>query len=593
MGTITENRPCRQVAGQADNHYNELNNMNIANLRVRTRLFAGFGILCALLLLVVVFGTVMLGRINKGTDVIVNNYMPKIEASHAVLTEVNNISIALRNMIINADPADRKAQAADVEKARATIGATFDRLKAVIVSEEGKALLAQSIEYNAKSVAAQDELMRRLEAGQTAEAAAYLQAEYRPLLGEYRKALNGQVAMQKRLAGKAVEDAAATYNNTLRLMIGLSAAILALAALIAWRITRSITAPVARALAVAETVAAGDLTSRIEVTTKDELGQLLRALAKMNDSLLATVSTVRSGTELIATASSEVAAGSLDLSSRTEEQASALEETASSMEELTSTVKQNADNARQANVLAGVASSVAERGGQVVKEVVGTMDAINESSKRIADIIGVIDGIAFQTNILALNAAVEAARAGEQGRGFAVVAGEVRNLAQRSAAAAKDIKLLIDDSTAKVGDGSRLVGAAGDTMREIVDSIRRVADIMGEISAASGEQSAGIEQINQAVAQMDQVTQQNAALVEETSAAADAMRSEAARLAEAVAVFRTGDTPAAPKAAAPRVTKAPAALPAAAPRASTRAAKPAALRKEPVAAGAGDGWEAF
>ena len=557
--------------------------MNIANLRIRTRLFAAFGLLCGFLILVIVFGTAMLGRINKGTDVIVNNYMPKIEASHAVLTEVNNISIALRNMIINADPADRQAQAAEIEKARNTIAATYDRLKHTIVSEEGKALLHQGVDYNAKATAAQDELMRRLQAGETGQAAAYLQNAYRPLLVEYRKALEGQIAMQKTLAARAVADAEATYANTLRLMMGLSAAILALAAFIAWRITVSITAPVARALAVAETVAAGDLTSRIEVTTRDELGQLLNALKKMNDSLLATVSTVRSGTEMIATASAQVAAGSLDLSSRTEEQASALEETASSMEELTSTVKQSADNARQANVLAGVASDVAERGGKVVRQVVGTMDAINDASKRIGDIIGVIDGIAFQTNILALNAAVEAARAGEQGRGFAVVASEVRNLAQRSAAAAKDIKLLIDDSTGKVADGSRLVGEAGDTMREIVDSIRRVTDLMGEISAASGEQSAGIEQINEAVAQMDQVTQQNAALVEETSAAADAMRGQAAKLAEAVAVFRTGDgmTAAAPRpAAAPRAPLAPAKL-----------VKPAAVRKEPVVAG--DGWEAF
>ena len=575
------------MAVQANYYYNEVNNMNIANLRVRTRLFAGFGILCALLILVVVVGTAMLGRVNQGTDVIVNNYMPKIEASNAVLTEVNTISIALRNMVISADPADRQAQAADIEKARTAIAATFDKLKAVIVSEEGKGLLRQSLEYNAKAIAAQDELMRRLDSVGPEAAAAYLKAEYRPLLGEYRKALNGQIAMQKRLAAKAAADAQATYDNTLQLMMGLSAAILVLTAFIAWRITRSITMPVARALAVAETVAAGDLTSRIEATTGDELGQLLNALRKMNDSLLATVSTVRGGTELIASASSQVAAGSLDLSSRTEEQASALEETASSMEELTSTVKQNADNARQANTLAGVASSVAERGGAVIREVVGTMDAINESSKRIGDIIGVIDGIAFQTNILALNAAVEAARAGEQGRGFAVVASEVRALAQRSAAAAKDIKLLIDDSTAKVGDGSRLVGEAGSTMGEVVDSIRRVADLMGEISAASGEQSAGIEQINQAIAQMDQVTQQNAALVEETSAAADAMRSQAGKLATAVAVFRTGETGTAPP-AAPRAVK-----PATPPRVPAKLARPAPVRKEPVAAGAGDGWEEF
>jgi len=552
--------------------------MNLSNLRVRTRLFAGFAILCAFLLVIVVFGTTMLGRINAGTEVIVHNYMPKIEASNAVLTEVNNISIALRNMLLNADAADRKTQQAEVERARATIGATFTRLQGVIVSEQGKALLKQSLDYNAQAVAAQDELLRRIGADDIAGASDYLVKQYRPLLGEYRKVIDGQIAMQKELADKAVAEAKQTYASTVNMMIGLSAAIFALAAFIAWRITSSITVPVARALAVAETVAAGDLTSRIEVTTSDELGQLLAALKKMNDSLRTTVSTVRDGTELIATASSQVAAGSLDLSSRTEEQASALEETASSMEELTSTVKQNADNARQASTLADTASTVAARGGDVVKQVVGTMDAIAASSSRIADIIGVIDGIAFQTNILALNAAVEAARAGEQGRGFAVVAAEVRNLAQRSAAAAKDIKALIADSNAKVGDGSRLVDEAGATMEEIVASVRRVTDIMGEISAASREQSAGIEQINQAVTQMDQVTQQNAALVEETSAAADAMRSQAAALASTVAVFNIGDGGQAAAPVARRV------------QAATVRATP---RKMQLAGAGVDGWDEF
>ena len=555
--------------------------MNFSNLRVRTRLFAGFGILCVFLLVIVVFATTMLGRINEGTEVIVKNYMPKIEASHAVLTEVNVISVALRNMMLNSDAADRTAQAADIEKARAKIADTFSWMQGVIVSEQGKALLRQSLDFNARAVAAQDELMRRIGAGDIAGASSYLTAEYRPLLGEYRKVLNAQIEMQKGLAAKAMTDAEQTYDNTRHTMFGLAALILALAAFIAWRTTTSITAPVARALRIAETVAAGDLTSRIEVTTTDELGQLLAALRKMNDSLFDTVSTVRSGTELIASASSQVAAGSLDLSSRTEQQASALEETASSMEELTSTVKQNAENARQASTLAATASSVAERGGEVVKQVVGTMDAINEASTRIGDIIGVIDGIAFQTNILALNAAVEAARAGEQGRGFAVVASEVRNLAQRSAAAAKDIKGLIADSNDKVGNGSRLVGEAGHTMGEIVASIRRVTDIMNEISAASREQSAGIEQINQAVNQMDQVTQQNAALVEETSAAADAMRSQAAALARTVAVFRTGadEQPEAMR-AAPRL----------APVKPVQKAAP--RRMQPATAGV-DGWEEF
>jgi methyl-accepting chemotaxis protein len=563
--------------------------MTISNLRVRTRLFAGFGILCAFLLIVVVIGTTMLGRIKNGTDVIVNNYMPKVEASNAVLGEINRISIALRNMMLNSDAADHKTQAADIEKARAAIADTYVWMAKVIVSEQGKALLRQSVEHNAKAVAAQDDMLHRIDAGDIAGASTYLMTTYRPLLAEYRKTLAGQIQMQNDLAAKAVADAERTYENTQTTMAGLAAVILALAAFIAWRITTSITQPVARALAIAETVAAGDLTSRIEVTTTDELGQLLAALKKMNDSLLGTVTTVRSGTELIASASSQVAAGSLDLSARTEQQASALEETASSMEELTSTVKQNAENAREASSLAATASTVAERGGDVVKQVVGTMDAISEASTRIADIIGVIDGIAFQTNILALNAAVEAARAGEQGRGFAVVASEVRNLAQRSAAAAKDIKGLIADSNSKVGDGSRLVTEAGQTMEEVVSSIRRVTDIMGEISAASREQSAGIEQINEAVNQMDQVTQQNAALVEETSAAADAMRSQAAALATTVAVFRTGADaePAVPLATPARPAQAKLA------RAAIKPALTAAPRRMQLATAGADAWEEF
>ena len=282
------------------------------------------------------------------------------------------------------------------------------------------------------------------------------------------------------------------------------------------------------------------MTSRIEVTSKDETGQLLQALKDMNNSLVTIVGQVRTGTDTIATASSQIAAGNLDLSSRTEEQASSLEVTASSMEELTSTVKQNAENARQANQLVVSTADVAVKGGQVVGQVVDTMTSIKDSSRKIADIIGVIDGIAFQTNILALNAAVEAARAGEQGRGFAVVAAEVRNLAQRSAGAAKEIKSLIEDSVDKVDVGGKLVDEAGKTMDEIVNSVKRVTDIMSEIAAASQEQSAGIEQVNQAIAQMDEVTQQNAALVEEAAAASESLQDQAGNLAQVVSIFNLG-----------------------------------------------------
>ncbi len=360
---------------------------------------------------------------------------------------------------------------------------------------------------------------------------------------------------------------------------------------------RSITHPLDAATKIAGAVAAGDLTQQIDILSNDETGRLMQALKNMNDGLLNIVSEVRAGTETIATASSQIAAGNLDLSSRTEEQASSLEETASAMEQLTTTVKQNADNARQANVLAVSASEVASRGGTVVSQVVDTMSSINESSRKVVDIIGVIDGIAFQTNILALNAAVEAARAGEQGRGFAVVASEVRNLAQRSAAAAKEIKALIGDSVGKVDAGARLVNEAGSTMQEIVESIQRVTDIVSEISAASEEQTAGIEQINQAVAQMDQVTQQNAALVEEAAAAADSMQEQARNLETVVSVFKLNDghvsraaKPVQARSAALPIKHASSRARAAAPR--VRAA-PAQFARAAVSANGADQWEEF
>jgi methyl-accepting chemotaxis protein len=337
---------------------------------------------------------------------------------------------------------------------------------------------------------------------------------------------------------KNAEDAAATLKNSNMLAIGISLLVVAGVAAMGLMLARKIVNALNEAVTIAQTVAAGDLTKHIEVTSKDETGKLLQALKDMSDSLVRIVGEVRTGTDMIATASGEIASGNLDLSSRTEQQASALEETASSMEELTGTVKQNADNARQANGLAVLASEVAVKGGAVVSQVVDTMSSINDSAKKIVDIIGVIDGIAFQTNILALNAAVEAARAGEQGRGFAVVASEVRSLAQRSAAAAKEIKTLIDDSVEKVDTGSKLVEQAGATMDEVVVSVKRVTDIVGEISAASQEQSSGIEQVHQAITQMDDVTQQNAALVEQAAAASRSLQDQAANLAQVVSVFK-------------------------------------------------------
>ena len=327
----------------------------------------------------------------------------------------------------------------------------------------------------------------------------------------------------------------------------------------------------------------GDLTRRLDASGVDELAQIADAFNRFIDKIAAVLVKIRTASESVKVSSMEIAAGNQDLSSRTEQQASSLEETAASMEELTSTVKQNADNARQANQMAQSASGVASKGGQVVAQVVETMASINDSSKKIVDIISVIDGIAFQTNILALNAAVEAARAGEQGRGFAVVATEVRSLAQRSAGAAKEIKLLIDDSVGKVDSGARLVDEAGTTMQEIVDSVRRVTDIMGEITAASVEQSSGIEQVNQAIAQMDQVTQQNAALVEEAAAAAESLQDQASTLAQVVGVFKLDEGPAAVQPPARPVARA-----AIAPRLASRPAKPPVAKPE-----RSDEWETF
>ena len=345
----------------------------------------------------------------------------------------------------------------------------------------------------------------------------------------------------KKNAADAVAAAdAANRSATITLIITLVVTS-AIGGAIVWWIVKGITGPLDQAIDIAKTVAAGDLRCDVDIKTTDEVGELLQALKQMSGNLSDIVSRVRSGTETIASASSQVATGSMDLSSRTEEQASSLEETASSMTELTSTVRQNNENANQARKLADEASNVAVRGGTTVSEVVQTMGAINESSRKIVDIIGVIDGIAFQTNILALNAAVEAARAGEQGRGFAVEAGEVRNLAHRSAAAAKEIKELIGDSVLRVEAGSRLVGEAGVTMDEVVSSVRRVTSIIGEIAVATGEQRDGIEQISNAISQMDSVTQQNAALVEEAAAAAEALQHQAASLAEAVSVFTLRD----------------------------------------------------
>ena len=515
--------------------------MHIGNWIIGRRLALGFGAVGLMLLLSIALSNAMLGRVAAGTTEIVEKRVPRIEATGAFQMRVNDIAIALRNMMLNDDAADRQRQLDQIKVSRQQMQDILRDLDATLSNPRARELLARMNAETSRYLAGQERLIRHIQAGEADQARAFLSAELRPILAALKTAAAEQATVQRELGVQAATDARSTFEETRLLSWLLGAIALALAAAIAWWSTLSITRPMRRALDVADTVAAGDLTSRIDVTTTDETGRLLQALKSMNESLARTVGTVRSGTDAIATAAAQVASGNLDLSARTEQQASALEQTASSMEELTSTVKQNADNARQANQMADQAATVAARGGEVIREVVTTMNDIDDASGKIADITGVIDGIAFQTNILALNAAVEAARAGEQGRGFAVVASEVRNLAQRSAAAAREIKTLIGSSTEKVASGSRLVAQAGETMAEIVHSVDRVNRIIGEITSASSEQTAGIEQINQAIGEMDSVTQQNAALVEQAAAASAAMQEQAALLAQTVAGFTLGD----------------------------------------------------
>ena len=515
------------------------NNMKIANLKIGTRLGLGFGVVVVLLLAVAFIAVSRINLINDATDEILNDRYAKVTVAQDIQTEVNKQARYLRNAIIGAaDPAEVSASLAKLDASVKTNGAHLAKLKAMLNTEKGNALFNALSERRNAYGSARDATVKLLLDGQADLAGKYLLKELRGPQDAFFESIDAMADFQEMLMNKSGQQAEADGAFAVRMTVALSAFAAVAAALIGWLITRSITVPVDHAVALAQTVAGGDLSSSIEVQSKDEIGSLMQALKDMNQSLNNIVGQVRVSSDEIATATGEVATGNMDLSSRTEQQASALEETASSMEELTSTVKQNSDNARQANQLAVSAVEVARQGGVVVDEVVTTMGQINESATKISDIIGVIDGIAFQTNILALNAAVEAARAGEQGRGFAVVASEVRNLAQRSAGAAKEIKTLINDSVGRVEAGNKLVAKAGTTMTEVVASIQRVTDIMGEITTASHEQEVGIEQINQAVTEMDTVTQQNAALVEEAAAATGALEQQAAHLAEVVSVFK-------------------------------------------------------
>ncbi|MGO4809728.1 methyl-accepting chemotaxis protein [Cupriavidus sp. 2MCAB6] len=508
------------------------------NLGIGVRLGIGFGVVLLLSTFMTVFSVMGLQEVAQRTHDMMQQPLAKERVVsdwyRLMHTSVRRTTAVARS----ADPGLGAFFAAETKGSVEAIAALRDKIEPMLSSEAEKAAF-QTIQTVRKPYNdSRDKITKLKEEGSTDEANRVLEAEFVPAGNAYLAEIQKLLDIQRTSIDATAQHINGIYETTRNRLIVLGLLVLAIGVAFSLWLTMGITRPLHRAVGFARKVAAGDLTSRIDADSKDETGQLLQALNEMNGNILRIVTQVRTGTESIASGTSQIAAGNTDLSQRTEEQASSLQQTASSMEELTSIVRQNADNAKQASSLAVNASEIAVRGGEVVGQVVDTMDEINGASRKVVDIIAVIEGIAFQTNILALNAAVEAARAGEQGRGFAVVAGEVRSLAQRSATAAKEIKTLIGDSAERVEKGSQLVGQAGHTMEEIVGAVKRVTDIMGEISAASAEQSAGIEQVNQAVTQMDTVTQQNAALVEQAAAAAGSLEEQAQRLQQAVSSFR-------------------------------------------------------
>jgi len=508
------------------------------NLNIGPRLGLGFGVVLLLLIGTTALAWFALQTTHRATEEIASVQKRLTLTQEWASQTTVNINRVMAQAVSRNDPRVVQHFAPLMEQSSKEVSRLQSELEAAITSDRGKAMLKQITERRAEYLAVRKRFFEALQGEDYAAAQDMLAKELTPAAARYSDIQHEMIAGQRALVEQTVAASDARVTRQVTLLLTLAGIAVVLAAFVAWAITRSVIEPLREAVKATEAVARGDLTREVQVDRRDELGLLLQGLATMRESLVKTVGQVRQATDSIHTASAEIATGNQDLSARTEQTASNLQETAASMEQLTSTVRQSADAARQANQLAATAAETAQRGGQVTTEVVSTMDQINQASRKIADIISVIDGIAFQTNILALNAAVEAARAGEQGRGFAVVAGEVRSLAQRSAEAAKEIKELINASVAKVETGSELVMAAGQTMNEIVSSVQRVTDIIGEISAAAGEQSDGIGQVNTAVSHLDQMTQQNAALVEQSTAAAQSMRDQATRLAEVVQVFR-------------------------------------------------------
>ncbi|MFO1217089.1 MAG: methyl-accepting chemotaxis protein [Burkholderiaceae bacterium] len=563
----------------------------LQNLSISTRLALGFAAMVAIVLALGAVALVRVSDIAHQFDVVQRDQYPRIVLANHIKDNAERVARAVRNLFIMTDPADLRGQADDIAAADKAINAGLDKL-AERADVADKASLAKVAEARAPYRAARLRVLELLHAGKTDDARTVLLKEMRPAQHTYIQSIDHVIeAEQAKMDAAAAIVDAATASTRWVVGLVLAAACGVGIALALW-IIRSTTRPIHDAVRVARAVADGDLTARFDVEGRSETAQLLGALQTMNERLSGIVGGVRTGAEGVATASAQIAQGNQDLSGRTEEQASALQQTSATMTELSTTVRSTSDNAQQANQLALGASSAADKGGEVVSRVVGTMKDIQDTSRKIAEIIGTIDGIAFQTNILALNAAVEAARAGEQGRGFAVVAGEVRSLAQRSAEAAKEIKTLITGSVAQVEQGTALADEAGAAMQEIVASIKRVSDIVNEISAAASEQSTGVGQVEQAISQMDQATQQNAALVEQSAAAADSLRTQAQQLVQSVAVFRIAHGAAAPPPARPSAAAAGPARRAAPP--ATPAPRQAAVKSKAAAVEAGtDDWASF
>jgi methyl-accepting chemotaxis protein-1 (serine sensor receptor) len=520
-------------------------------LSVKKQLTLAFGALVVLVLLVSLLALRSLGQSNERFANYVNGASEREGLAVEVRAAANRRALAVRNLVLVKTAEDREAEKAATVKGHEDVQLRLKALKDAVgpttdATEQDRALVADIDKVEARYGPVALAILKLAVDGKQEEATDKMNVDCRPLLAQLLKSTGNYIAYSDEQAKAATLASASSYANQRTLLLTVSAVAALLAAGLGWLITRRLVAALgaepAELSAAAQRVAAGDL-SPVANAGSAAAGSVLASMGAMQGQLVTLISQVRGAADSIATGSAQIAQGNGDLSSRTEEQAAALEETAASMEQLGSTVNLNADNAKQANQLALQASAVASQGGEVVSQVVDTMKGINDSSKKIADIISVIDGIAFQTNILALNAAVEAARAGEQGRGFAVVAGEVRNLAQRSAEAAKEIKSLITASVERVDQGSALVDRAGTTMTEIVGSIKRVTDLMGEITAASIEQSAGVAQVGEAVSQMDHATQQNAALVEDSAAAADSLQEQAEQLVKAVAVFKLSQAP--------------------------------------------------